>query len=353
MARFTALLLALPLAVGATAVEADVLRVPGDADTVQAAVDKAGTGDTIEVGAGRWCGAAIKTQLTLVGRDGAVISGAQDGVTCGPELATAVGTFRIGFELRTGASGTSISHFTFDGADVLNDSSAVALAVYAPKGTKVTDVRIEHNTVLGGIQGFTNWGGDRWVVRHNKIRGLTAKNGNGGFGIVVSAPTDSLRPQQNSITHNEVEGVVPSFLSGTNWFPGVRVADADDTEVAFNRFELKRPAAEDSAEDSAAVAAAPNSNRGVGVLVTHQTGLGSRGTRVTSNNGKKADYVVVVDGNGSNVVDMRANLGVTLVEGQESTATDRKDVAATRGPKNDDPGRRHRGRDRGDEDRLK
>lgn len=53
--------------VGSEAVAA-VVRVPDDAPTIQAAVDRAKDGDIVRVAAGRWCGAAIDREVTLVAR---------------------------------------------------------------------------------------------------------------------------------------------------------------------------------------------------------------------------------------------------------------------------------------------
>ncbi len=350
MTRFTALLLALPLALGATAVEAAVLRVPGDADTVQAAVAIANPGDTIEVGAGRWCGAVIDKRLTLVGHGGAVIVGAKDDATCnGPALNG--GTYRVGFLLSSpAASGTTIRHFEFDGSRAATDSSALAYAVYA-SGGKVNGVQIEHNKVRGTLEAFTNYGGDDWVVRYNDIRGLTTRGGVGGRGIVV-AQSGANRPQRASVTHNRIETDVPNAAGSGPWFAGVYVAGADWTTVTQNRFEMTR-----GGDDDAAAGTTTPAVYGVGVVVTHGVGpaqparplpgavgfplvkapltkapeQGSQNTTVTMNDGKKCDYVVVVTGPTparNAPVDLRGNLGTTLVEGQASTGNGRGDLAA-------------------------
>jgi hypothetical protein len=314
MTRYTLSLLGLVLALGATTAEAAVRRVPAEYPTISAAVAEAVSGDTIEVGAGRWCGAVITKRLNLVG-DGAVIAGSVDGVTCaGPR----VQGFLTGFALLTpAASGTTISHFTFDGAGADTDASALGLGVYAqaPNGSKVDAVRVEHNKFVGTVQAITNRGGNDWVIAHNDIQGVTARNGTGGFGIVVAASTSTVRPQRATVRHNRIETAVPTFLKSGKWFPGVYVGSADGTEVAHNQFRL--------------VASNPALMfRGTGVLVTNGTGPGSRSTRVVMNDGSRSDYSVVVMGpTGSNTggLVLRGNFGTALVEGDESEVTNRSD----------------------------
>jgi hypothetical protein len=316
MTRFTTLLVALPLILGSTAVEAAVLRVPGDADSIKDAVAIAKPGDTVEVGAGRWCGAVIDKQLNLRGSEGAVIVGAKDGVTCAPMLPGS--THLIGFYLPTkAASGTTIRHFTFDGANVATDPSSLGLAVYGrdERGGRVDDVEVSHNTVLGTFQSVTNRGGSNWEVHHNVFQGLTTRGVTGGFAVIVMAQSSAVRPQGVSVTHNRIQGHVPAVLSAARRFTGVHVASSDGTEVAHNVFDLRPAGARTAA-------------KGAGVVVTNGTGPGSTRTLVKMNDGSQSDYVVVVasavppDSNQTGLV-LRGNTGTTLLETEESSATNR------------------------------
>jgi nitrous oxidase accessory protein NosD len=322
MTRFTVVLLALTTAAWTAAAEARVLRVPGDAQSIQDAVATAHPGDTIQVGAGRWCGAYITKRLTLLGGPDAVIAGTtSSGASCnGPVLN---GTMRVGLWLsEAAASGTTIRHFTFDGAGAGSGSgaSAIALGVYGGLVrtgnalVKVNDVRVEHNTFLGTTQGITNWGGDDWVVRHNRLRGFTARGTSGGVGIAVMARTlggQTLRPAGASVTHNDFEAETPpAKLPSGAWFSGVRFGSADRAEAAHNAFRLT------------SAGAVPNTS--VGVLVTNAVAGGSQGARVTMNDGLESDYVVVVTA-GSDAAVVRGNVGRTLV-GDEESATTRRGV---------------------------
>lgn len=327
MMRFTGFLAALLALVGATAAQAAVWRVPGDKATVKEAVAIAGPGDTIEVGAGRWCGAFIDKSLNLVGRDGAVIAGSSaDGTSCTEPM---VSGFRAGFVLSSSdASGTTIRHFTFDGVGVgPSDPNALAFAVYArdllATVRKVNRVVIEHNKVRGTMQTFTNFGGNGWIVRYNEIRDLTVRRMPdgmvvGGFGVLVRDHSGS-RPTGNVIAHNRIEGNVPSGLPAGRRFSGVFVASAEGTEVAFNDLRL----APGPDQEAAAT--------GIGIVVTSVSsvpGSGSRATVVSRNNGKQSDYVVDVTlPKGDNAADLQGNLGRVLYEGAEVDSTGRKDVA--------------------------
>ncbi len=330
-------LLSVALVLSATAVEAAVLRVPEDAATLQGAVAIANAGDTIEVGAGRWCGALVTTRLNLVGHDDAVIVGVKDGQTCGPTIGDTTTTYRVGFHLSTSAaSGTTVRGFRFDGSEIASDPSALAVAVYADAtGGKVNDVRIEHNKVLGTFYAFKNEGGDRWVIRDNHIRGLTSRNGVGGSGIVV-IQSGALRPQGTSIVHNKVRGIAPASLSSDQWFAAVTVAGAMDTEVSRNDFRVAAPDGQTSPLGvGVLVTTGPGSGRqsprrglpGAGSLVVGG-GTGSQNTTVTMNKGNRSDCVLVVAGTGgTNTAGlvMRANLGRVLVEGEEVQGLKRPD----------------------------
>ncbi len=301
MTRFTALLLALPLTLVASAVEAAVIRVPSEGvDTVQAAVTTANPGDTIEVGAGRWCGAVISQKLTLVGRD-AVIVGVRNGASCPPNVG---GVFTAGFLLDdAAASGTTIEGFTFDGSDISTDGGALALAVYGRdvNGGKVNDVRVQRNRVLGTIQAVTNRGGDNWVVSHNHFVGVTSLSGMGGFGVAMAA-NGPVPSRGGVVSHNRFEGAVPADLPEWAWYAAVFLGGSHGVSVEMNK---------------AAFAAGSAAASGTGVLVTTDEAGPAVGAEILRNDGSASDYVVVVE-DGEGLV-LRQNVGVSLVEGVETS----------------------------------
>lgn len=308
MTRYITFLLALALASPIATAEAVVIRVPGDAGTIQEAVGTAYPGDTIEVGAGRWCGAFIDERVNLVGRDGAVIVGRIDDTTmC---TGAAIGGLKIGFSLDSGAKGTTISHFTFDGETAADDPNVLSLAVY---GQGASDVTLEHNTVLGTLFAFVNKGGDGWTIRKNHVRGLTVR-GVGGAAIVVSqAPNTPAGPRNTVIAHNHVEGDVPDAVGPAVGFPdpaghfaAVRLAGVEGVELSHNQYRLRSKKSNGSVKGVGVfVTEGPASSGGGGGGGTRnklgatssaasQPGLPSVGVDLRHENGKNADFLAVV-----------------------------------------------------------
>ena len=292
--------------------QARVRRVPERYATIQAAIDAATAGDVIDVGPGRHCGATIDRPVQLQGDGRAVIVGCADG----PVLANGV---RAGFRLPgaggvSGASGASIDGFVFDGRGVSADNlEPLGVAIIA---TFANDVRVEHNRVLGTVQGITNTGGDRWVIAHNVIDGLgvfdcTGALCGGGDGIVIQISTAAPdnRPSRNVVAGNVVSGTIPDGFAAFS-IVGVFVLAADGTVVTRNRLSITdNPNAEATGE---------------GVLVDNsccgQPGLtpGARNTVVTFNDGRASEIGVEIGGTGGENTGglvLFGNLGPVLVEG--------------------------------------
>ena len=166
-----------------------VLNVPDDYPTIQEAINAASNGDKIIVGPGEWFGAVVDKAVEIRGAGGAVI-------VDGPERAP---TVKIGFMVTT--DGVTISHFTF--------SEDVQLPVYTYD--EYNDVTVEHNVMINPVQGITNWGGSRWVIRHNVITGLWGVEGGGGIGILVGGafpdPVDPAR--DNLVAFNKITADFP------------------------------------------------------------------------------------------------------------------------------------------------
>ena len=153
-------------------------RVPQDFGTIQLAVDNANAGDTIRIGPGKWCGARITKTLNLVG-EGATIMGCPAG-SPGP-----VGdALRRGFFVNAAASGTSISHFIFDGIG-FSDTNRNPLAVGIGAAFVTNNVVVDSNRFLGGAAGIQA-NGSGWLVIHNVFDGFTIlSDGSGGFADSV------------------------------------------------------------------------------------------------------------------------------------------------------------------------
>ena len=231
------------------AAAAAVRRVPGSYATIQAAVDAAGAGDIIDVAPGRHCGARIDRPVTLLGHGRATIIGCADG----PALSSGV---RAGFQLpgadgASGASGTHIEGFVFDGRGISADNlEPLGVAIIA---TFASHVRVERNVILGTVQGITNTAGDSWLIVHNVIRDLTVFDCTGalcggGDGIVIQIARDPTavpggpeaagnRPKDNVVVGNVIEGDIPDGFEAFD-MAGVFVFAADRTVVARNRLSL-------------------------------------------------------------------------------------------------------------------
>jgi hypothetical protein len=257
-----------------------------------------------------------------MGHGHAAIVGCADG----PALSSGV---RAGFILPgsagvSGASGTRVFGFVFEGRGISSENlEPLGVGVIA---TFAHDVRIERNLVLGTVQAITNTGGDRWVVAHNRILGLsvfdcTGALCGGGDGIVIQIARDAAaapggpaapenRPEGNVVHDNQVTGAIPDGF-GVFSMVGVFVLSADRTVISHNRLSIP------DNPDAEAI--------GQGVLVSNVCcGLpalnpGARNTIVVFNDGRGSEIGVEIDGTGGENTEglvLFGNAGVDVVEGQ-------------------------------------
>ena len=151
----------------------------------------------------------------------------------------------------SGASGTHIEGFVFDGRGISADNlEPLGVAIIA---TFASHVRVERNVILGTVQGITNTAGDSWLIVHNVIRDLTVFDCTGalcggGDGIVIQIARDPIavpggpeaagnRPKDNVVVGNVIEGAIPDGFEAFD-MAGVFVFAADRTVVARNRLSL-------------------------------------------------------------------------------------------------------------------
>src|SRR5215831_8622998 len=177
------------------------ILVPQNFPTIQLAVDSANPGDTIQVGAGNWCGALISIPLRLVGQ-GAAITGCPPG----PAGTGPIGDlFKRGFFVSPTAPGTSISGFVFDGAD-FSDTNRSSLAFGVE--SFADGVIVTSNTFLGTGYGVFLVGGNDCQVTHNVFNGFTVlSNGFGGAAIYDVEGTGPVTG--NVIQFNTITSTVP------------------------------------------------------------------------------------------------------------------------------------------------
>jgi hypothetical protein len=295
------------------------LRVPQDFPTIQLAVNSANSGDTVQVGPGRWCGARITKPLNLVG-EGATIMGCPAG-TPGP-----VGNvYRTGFFLNIAASGSSISHFVFDGKGI-SDTNLSPLALGINSQMFTNNVVVDSNTFLGGLGGIQWAGGNGWVVTHNVFSGYTIlSSGAGGFGI-LSEDFQSGPFSANVYLHNQFTTTVPpgsySFASIINEVDvpvaGIVIAGQSGTIIAHNKISITPNASGDA---------------GAGIIATDATIDGQSSTTtnlvIVDNDGRGSQYCLIITkdqngGTGNSVgATLWGNFGVNLIDGSTSVVRNR------------------------------
>jgi parallel beta helix pectate lyase-like protein len=213
--------------------DANSCTAPGPADacqTIQAAINKASFGDTINVAAGLYPESAagpltVNKTLTLLG--------AQAGV----DARTRVGAESIINDVQ--GTSVSASDVTIDGFTV-QGSSVSAFTGYGiwlnpgVSGTTIVNNIIEDNIV--GI-GLANSGASQAVIRHNLIRNNTRPGGASGSGIYTDqfsgGPTvRNVLIEENAFTGHAGFGAAIN-ISNTDFANGVF-----DLQVLSNLFDM-------------------------------------------------------------------------------------------------------------------
>jgi len=207
-----------------SALAQSVLRVPEDYPTIQAAADAAIAGDTIRVGPGVYCGAAVTKKLRIVGESEPTITTcAAPRDTMGP-----TGFLLDGRTEGVDPSGTTIQHFNFSG---------LHSAVFAYAAHNVT---FEYNTVqcagvnCGAVRGLE--GSSYWTVSHNKITSddNPTDPAHRNYGTVILNNAGS----GWTVTHNTITGTGVTggiyFLKNLTFLPNER---STNNYAAFNYIE--------------------------------------------------------------------------------------------------------------------
>ena len=292
------------------------IRVPEDYATIQLAVDNAQAGDRIQVGPGKWCGARITKTLHLTADGGATIIGCPAG-NPGP-----VGSvFRRGFRIEAAATGTSITHFTFDGSG-FSDANLAPLYRGIEAAVGANNLVIDDNTFHGGAYGIFLLGSSHVQITHNHFDGFVIRgNGDGGVAILDIGAAGPVKG--HSIQYNEIQSVVPAgsyaFASWVNEadvpFAGIVLSGQDGAIVSNNKV---------------AIAGNGNGDGGAGIIATDKlTDLSTRNLTLVDNDGRGSAYALVItndaQGGSSNTAGatLRGNLGVNLIGGARSNIRNR------------------------------
>ena len=293
-------------------------RVPQDFPSIQLAVNAASPGDTIRVGPGRWCGARITKTLNLTG-DGATIKG------CPPGIPGPFGNFaRRGFFINAAASGSSISHFTFDGKGY-SDTNQEPLGLGIQSQFFTNNVEVNSNVFLGGLGGIEAFGSG-WLITHNVFNGFTIlSDGSGGFGI-LSEDLQNGPFTANAYLYNVIIATVPpgsfSFASYINEvdvpFVGIAIAGHNGTIIGNNKIAITSNASGDA---------------GSGIIATDSSADGISSTCsnlvITNNDGRLSQYGLIITndqfGGTANTAGatIRGNFGVNLIDSSTSNVKNR------------------------------
>ncbi len=180
---FGAFFISVPSAQGAAK---SVWKVPADFPTIAAALASplVKNGHSIFVGPGFFAGALVSKSVEIKGVGQAIIN-------FGPIHNSGL---IQGFRLTAGSDGATISNLEF----------RVDLAIM--NGSAVDDVTVDHCAFINPIQAISNWCGSSWVITHNEINGLRAKNG-GGIGILIGDRFGGI-VEGNLVAHNKIMGVL-------------------------------------------------------------------------------------------------------------------------------------------------
>jgi hypothetical protein len=216
----------------ASAASADVVHVPEDFSTIQAAIDGS-TAGRIVVGPGQYAGAFVHRPVRLESQGASVISGpSYEGIG-------------VGFALSGAADGTEVVGFTFDCS-----RPGIDLGVYASArrfGSAPDRVTVHGNRFRMCVQGVTNAGhptldcappavdgGQDWRIESNAFEGFrsVAHSGRplGGIGVFL------FNASFVDVVDNRFFGVVqdtPAFTTS-----GVFVAGCWDCVVTGNGFQV-------------------------------------------------------------------------------------------------------------------
>lgn len=283
-----------------------VIMVPGDYATIQAAVNAAASGDTIKVVAGEYAGAVVNKRVKLMGSDGATVIKNLPGTPTLPSRPY----LPIGFSLVAGADGASIAHFIFDGTDFAAElkktwpkaPAALAFGVYAKS---VNDVSVQHNTVLGTIQGINNWYGDNWVISHNTVVDQGYWNG-GGIGILVGSPmlSQGTPVSGNEVSYNDITGTIATDFNGSYSMAGICLFGTQGTVIQNNKVTFLNQC--------------PTPDLAIGINVTSVATLGRVwplcvDTTVVNNDCRNSEIGLLVDENNSQGLYARGNFGRNVI----------------------------------------
>ena len=192
-------------------------------DTIQAGIDNASAGDTVEVRKGTYAGAVVDKAVHLKAKgkvtiDSGPISHQPPGLQAG-----------FLFDPDRSGSGARIEGFDFVGTAFGIGDGLLDFAIFSRGADNVS---VSHNSMTNVLQGITNWNGTGWTIEHNKIEDLWTLNG-GGIGILVGG-FDGSMIHSHVVSHNDVRGMLQVWSGDGGGYDGTGI-------VMFADFRFGRP----------------------------------------------------------------------------------------------------------------
>jgi hypothetical protein len=307
------LLLAMPLLLPAGASFAQTtIHVPQNFPNIQAAIDAANPGDTILVAEGRWCGAILNKPVNLVGVD-------DDSTIIACPNNAGPADLKRGLLMQPGASGSTVSHFEFDGAG-FSDTNRTPLGIGIGSNANANNITVEHNHFLGGLLGV-NAIGTGWNVSHNVFEGFTILNPpNCLGGTAISSVGFAPALLKQTFNHNKITSHTPDGTSPVcSWIndldvpmAGIVISGHDGTVIAQNKISITPNLHGDAA---------------AGIIVSDQlngrTGSASLNLVITDNDARGSAFGVIVTTGNTQGDLVRDNKGNNLISGATGNATRR------------------------------
>jgi hypothetical protein len=173
--------------------DGNVISVPTDYSTIQAAIDAAQPGAKIMVEPGTYAGAVISKPIEIIGSgDDTVITSGVTVTNPGHQVYGQI--FGVNYYIKAGfyipkghaADGAKISNFKIDCKD--DSEIPFLLGVYAEGADNIT---VSHMTITNPLWGIGNFGGKGWEITHNTVRGfnqsyVTVAGIVEGIGILIN-----------------------------------------------------------------------------------------------------------------------------------------------------------------------
>ncbi len=338
MKRIFSILLALALVLGfslmsTTPVGAATINVPGDYSTIQAAINAASPGDTIEVAAGTYFGATVNKTVTIQAKAGDTVI-----INDGPNTHSFL---RAGFYFAGDYSGNgaAISGFRFAGTNQMGytDDGKLDFAIFSRGADHVT---VENNVITDMLQAITANNGEGWQIRGNQITDLWTLNG-GGIGILVGTNNGGT-VQDSTVSDNQISGTLSVYSGDGGGYDGSGIVLYADFRYANTGGIITSSLI--SGNDISMVSDTPGvvSFNGIELTDTRDSDgnpASVYGSQVTQNDvhGNSRNGVLVSGGTSDNHINLN-NIHGNLVSGVSYSGTGTLDATSNWWGANDGPG---------------